>query len=263
MSIAGWLPEEWLKTIALIIARKPDGEQSIGTCFLVGHKNSFCLVTAKHVIRDLDTDEQYTNEKVFFNSASGGIVAKDLDLIRSITPVQWHYHSNSRIDLAVTHFPLDATMDDVKVFPENMFAQLNSLSEGDDVFFLGFPLGKGAIEIDDQGRLQVRRRIKPILRGGMIASREDDGTLLIEANVYPGSSGSPVFLKPSPITLSPQGIGLGGGRGAVFVGIATGYVPYKGENTNLARVYSADQLTAILASAEFESELPRAPEESG
>ncbi|MEE9282708.1 MAG: serine protease [Nitrososphaerales archaeon] len=240
MSIRGWLDQDWLKTIVLITF----GDNSFGTGFLVLHDRVFLIVTAKHVVVDRDTGIERANPTVHLNNQTGGLSSRPFSSLPRT--IRWNFHEDQNVDLAVSVIGLDPTIDDFRLFPSEMFMNVAEVGQGDDVFFLGFPLGEGAIE-------SRRSQLKPILRAGTV-SLVEERRLLVEASVYEGSSGSPVFLKPSPFTLTENAISLRR-QSARLVGVATGYIGYEGQNTNLAKVFSADRVGEIIRSPDFQPTL--------
>lgn len=178
-------------------------------------------------------------------------------------------HSNPAVDIAVIPFapPEDAGVD-FKVIQKDMFALSDyrrdqSVSEGDEVFFTGL-------------MPQVYGKLKntPVVRYGRIALVTDEPFatdqgeaeyLYVEANSYPGNSGSPVFLRFGP-TRKAGTITLGGDR-IMLLGVMHGYL-HQGrlldqvdvatasktlaflENINIAMVCPVDYLAEILDSPE-------------
>ena len=92
-----------------------------------------------------------------------------------------------------------------------------------------------------------------------------------------GNSGSPVFLKPSPIRYDDAGtISLGGDKlGGKFIGVIGEYIPYREvaisaqtgrpriifeENTGLSKVWSVNYLQEIISSKDFQDQLTKVKE---
>ena len=100
-----------------------------------------------------------------------------------------------------------ATVDDLKEWGS---------SEGDGVFLLGYPM-----------KLAGKDRHHAICRTGCIARIRDlyegiSNEFLIDATVFPGNSGGPVFNKPDLIAIQ----GTKKQTSCKLIGIATGYLPY-------------------------------------
>ena len=105
------------------------------------------------------------------------------------------------------------------------------VSEGDGVFAIGFPLS--LVGYEDQ--------IFPIVRQGCIARIQDwlsgrARRILIDANIFPGNSGGPVFLRPTAMASA----GANANDVAYLIGMVSGYIPYRevavSPQTNQARV---------------------------
>ena len=152
------------------------------------------LITNRHVIGD------HKEMWVKFNPTDE-TPTKDLQLtaVNSKGEPLWKTHADGKTDIAVTQ--LDAgylQQNQLKYyFIENdhhvfdMKAVIdNDLTEGDPLFVLGFPMG-----------IVMDQRQHVICRAGSVArirdykeSRSQD--ILIDAFIFPGNSGGPVFTQP-------------------------------------------------------------------
>ena len=230
------------------------------TGFLVSIHDIYHLVTAKHVLLDQSGNIDDSWMLAFFNSKDGKIASRSIEEIKRNFSVDWRFHENKEVDIAIIPFGLDPQKDDVKIIPDNMFIPTERLSELYDVFFLSYQPG-----------IEPQKRISPIIRTGTISVINDDKTFYIDASAFPGNSGSPVFLKPSPIRYDKKGISIGGDElGGKFIGIIGEYVPYREiavstqtgrprvifeENTGLSRVWSVAFIREILDSDIFKEQL--------
>ena len=82
---------------------------------------------------------------------------------------------------------------------DNFLPATYSLHPGDDVFIMGYPLG-----------LKDNKNNLPIFRNAMIASSyrvpfDGKPLFLTDANLHPGTSGSPVITKPKNTLVDEQG----------------------------------------------------------
>ena len=256
------LIEEVKKTIVFLGKIDREGElQFYATGFLVNVENAYHLLTAKHVIADMKTNKLKDDEMhVFFNSKGGGIASRSIKDIKKGFEVNWIFHQNAEVDIAIIPFGLDPAKDDVKVIPDNLFLLPDSLFELYDVFFLSYQPG-----------VEFKERVAPIIRGGIISIINEDKTFHIDASAFPGNSGSPVFLKPSPIRFGVKGISIGGDQlGGKFIGIIGQYIPYQEvaistqtgrprvvfeENTGLSKVWSVTFIRELLESSAFREQL--------
>jgi len=257
------LIDEIKKTVAFI--GEIDDKNKIkfkATGFLVHIQNIHHLVTAKHVLLDQNGNIDDSWMLAFFNSKDGKIASRSIEEIKRNFSVDWIFHENKEVDIAIIPFGLDPQKDDVKTIPDDMFIPTERLFELYDVFFLSYQPG-----IDPQ------KRISPIIRTGTISVINDDKTFYIDASAFPGNSGSPVFLKPSPIRYDEEGkgISIGGDKlGGKFIGIIGEYIPYREiarsdqtgrprvifeENTGLSRVWSVPFIRQILDSGIFKEQL--------
>jgi len=233
------------------------------TGFFVSIKNIFHLVTAKHVIYDKQTGK--INDKdvlIFFNLLNKNIGARHIDDIKSKLSVEWMFHDDPNVDIAIIPFGFDPKTHDIKVVPDNMFLTIDNVYELYDVFFLSLQPG-----------IVYQNKISPILRTGTVSIINDDNTFYIDASAFPGNSGSPLFLKPSPIRFDQKGISIGGDPlGGRFIGIIGEYLPYSEvaisiqtgkprvifeENTGLSMVWSVSFIKEIENTERFKNQIDR------
>jgi hypothetical protein len=256
------LIEEIKKTVVFLGKIDHEGKpQFYATGFLVTVQNVYHLLTAKHIVVDMKTGKLQDDEMlVFFNLKDGGIAARSIKDIKRSSGANWIFHKNAEVDIAIIPFGLDPQKDDVKVIPDNLFFLPDSLFELYDVFFLSYQPG-----------VKFQRKVAPIIRGGTISIINEDKTFHIDAFAFPGNSGSPVFLKPSPIRFDEKGISIGGNQlGGKFIGIIGEYIPYQEvaistqtgrprvvfeENTGLSKVWSVTFIREILESSAFGEQL--------
>jgi hypothetical protein len=244
----------------LALRDEKGGYVPIGTGFLLAHPfggRSFnCLVTAKHVI--MKDDGQLRNDVfIVANKKTMGIDALQLSVL-SHSGIVWKAHAEK--DVGIIPIPVIPKIHDLKRLSSDLVEDFSNVREGDEIFFLGFPLSLGA----------TPSRVTPIVRGGMVAMKNEDETFLIDANVFPGNSGSPVFFKPCPFTSGPTGLKLGQIRPPKLIGIVTSYLPYEEvavspqtgrarasfqENSGLASVLSMRFIREVLTSSDFQTML--------
>jgi hypothetical protein len=237
--------------------------QFYATGFLVKIQNVYHLVTAKHVVVDPETGKFVDNKiQAFFNLKDGRINARSIDHIKKHFGANWMFHENNDVDIAIIPFGLNPKKDSVKTIPDNMFLSSDRLFEVYEVFFLSYQPG-----------IHPQKRISPIIRSGIISLINDDKTFYIDASAFPGNSGSPVFLKPSPIRFDEKVISIGGDKlGGKFIGIIGEYLPYQEvaistqtgrprvvfeENTGLSKVWSITFINEIIESDVFKQQLEK------
>ncbi len=158
------------------------------------------LVTNKHVIKDGTkmTLEMHTLDSDLKKTGSSGIQIS-LDKQRKISIEKelnelFFFHPKDDVDIAILNLninifrdflPLVIPVEIDKVIPEE---DADDIEIYDDVIFIGYPNG-----------LYDKKNLLPIIRKGSFATPyqvDFDGhpIFLIDASVFPGSSGSPVFL---------------------------------------------------------------------
>jgi Trypsin-like peptidase domain len=174
-----------------------------GTCDAVGKtKYRTFMVTNRHVIEEA-VAKGYTHV-VARTATSASLQARDFNvpLIKD-NEIAWLTHPQSDVDLAALPFglhharavgaPIQLIVAD-QHFMRTGEMQKAGVSEGDGVFLLGFSLG-----IVD-GRLPT-----PIVRGTIARVRDTYvdpvREFMVDAPVFPGGSGGPVFLKPEILSL--------------------------------------------------------------
>jgi len=138
-----------------------------------------------------------------------------------------------------------------------------NITVGDEIFLLGYP-----------DAIFDPRNVSPILRTGVIATVPLEGYafndilraryglpdridgFLIDANVFPGSSGSVVVLKPQPTTIGPRGETIVSGAKKIpyVLGIVSGSIPIVDtalgtvQRMGLGIVYSANAIRDVIES---------------
>lgn len=206
------------------------GNQGCGTGFVFEYHTDErfypFLVTNKHVIKDA------VRGKIYFHRGNSGKpmlgkgIVFDVDGIENI----WHGHPDENVDVTISF--LMPMLDHLQTLGHEPFfsaissdliptkEQLDVFEAIEEVVFVGYPNG-----IWDQENLL------PILRRGTTATPigiefQNRGMFLIDASVFQGSSGSPVFLYTSGPYLDQGGIVVNAFRKRLFfLGIvAAGYL---------------------------------------
>lgn len=199
-----------LFSTVLIVADTDNTEtKSIGTGFLVGNKISedseqIFLITNKHVIAKADENAKVVGKfgKAYFSfTKSENNLPKLGDILRidvsNLTDL-FLQHPNEDVDLAICNISeiynqIKSTLNQdifIRTIPVNIIPDKSIEFDAiEEVLFVGYPNG-----IYDQ------KNNLPIIRRGITASScevDFNGLkrFIVDAHVYPGSSGSPVFIK--------------------------------------------------------------------
>jgi hypothetical protein len=247
--IEHWLPEEILKTIVLFRIPNSVGDMvPHGTGVLLNVENIYVLVTCKHIVLDEKGGKKILNLEAVVNRTDGTKSIKNIDLIQKQFGLRWFFHSNSNVDIAISPVAIEEGKDDIKTFRYKDISKSEDINLGDDVFFLCFPLGIGVEDFD---------KISPLVRTGIVSQKRRGNSYLIDANVYPGSSGSPVFFRPTIAKRNPPNMDLGVMRRIKMIGIVNQSINLGIDNSGLGIVQSCDLLAEIIESSEFQKILPK------
>lgn len=161
--------------------------------------NIFFLITNKHVIQNA---KEMTIKMHKMDSAKANNTTKhieiNLDNQEEITLEEdmnslFYFHPNEKIDIAILNMNQNVLK---KFIPLLLAIEIDSIIPNenseigiyDDVTFIGYPNG-----------LYDQKNLLPIIRKGVFATPyqvdfNHEKIFLIDASVFPGSSGSPVFL---------------------------------------------------------------------
>lgn len=246
--------EQLLFTTAYIESTFPREEtSSTGFLYLVNTSsgNQLFLVTNRHVVFDESRGGLATKIKVKLikAGADGSANLGEFTFIHSedFGQKNWYGHPNPEIDIAIIPFgswveelvklgqrPFFRTISPEMVYETGTKPELDSLEE---ITFIGYP----------NGLFDLKHHL-PIVRRGITATSIDidfNGMphFIIDAGVYPGSSGSPVFILNQGWIKDRQG-NLSMGSRVVLVGV----ISRTYHRTSIAEV--RDSSTALSASVQ-------------
>ena len=215
------IAEQLLFATLRIVGPRDSGPASVGTGFIVSHRwadgsEGPFLVTNKHVIRDT-----IRGDLTFTLAESPG--DESVPLLGRFTSVglgeeawRWTPHPSQAVDIAV--LPLAPVVNHLhereetpyyKSIPTDMAPEqdvVEDLDAVEEVLFVGYPSG-----------IYDRANNLPITRKGITATPvaidyEGNPVFLIDASVFPGSSGSPVFIHNKGSWPTRSGALMGGQR---------------------------------------------------
>jgi hypothetical protein len=195
---------------------RPDkpNRPAVGTGFLVQHqwgketKGDF-LVTARHVVEAGPTGRMYLHT----SSAGAPVLGNHYRLNVADWASAWQFHPDPNVDVAV--LPFGPVLQHIKEAKAEVFTRtiqhdlvasddaMSKLDSLESVAFHGFPMG-----------LFDRAHMLPIARRGVTATPvfidyEQLPAFLIDASVFWGSSGSPVFIADQGSYGTPTGTVIG------------------------------------------------------
>lgn len=257
--------------------RGKDGLPSItrGTGFLIFHKLSgdrghVFLTTNKHMIPPEGKEEAISvRVNIKEGKASPKVKFIEIPVVGEDNKYLPHVkvHRNQDTDVAVINITKFVNQHKIKGtwLPESLFGtkaklKAENITVGDEIFVLGYP-----------SAIFDPRNVFPILRQGIIATvpvegyafnkelqlkyktpRKIDG-FLIDANIFPGSSGSLVILKQQAVTIGSGGIVVSGAKRTPYIlGIVSGSIPiidFKGKSIQrmgLGIVYSVETIEEVI-----------------
>jgi hypothetical protein len=269
------LNEAFLRSTVLVNFDVAPGKQSFGTGFFVfrpiqGDQGHVLLITNKHV---LPTEGAAKSIRI---RVTVGPVDKPAVRLIEVPVVGQNgkylpnvkLHPKQGFDVAAVNLTetivkegIQGTWLPLDLFSTPQRLRDESITVGDEIFLLGYP-----------DAIFDARNVSPILRTGVIATAPLEGyafndTLrakfgvpdridgfLIDANVFPGSSGSVVVLKQQPTTIGPQGQTVVSGAKKIpyVLGIVSGSIPITDaalgstQRMGLGIVYSADAIRTVI-----------------
>jgi hypothetical protein len=276
MSNAQTLNKAFLDSTVLISYKADSKRTSSGTGFFVfreinNNQGHIFLITNKHVLPPKGEEKSINirvntqvEEENKVNQIDIDIVGKDGNYLPYVG-----FHPNDNFDIAAINITESVIKHNIKGswLPYSLFAtkdifKKENISIGDEIFFLGYP-----------DSIYDPRNVFPILRIGIISTVPTEGYsfnkrlreqysipekidgFLIDANVFPGSSGSLVILKPQIATVTSQGTIFDRTKKIPYLlGIISVSLPIfdtileSGQRMGLGVVYSADAIKETIES---------------
>lgn len=240
--------KQLLYTSVRIETKFGDGSTGVGTSFVFRDSGSpegqqLFLVSNKHVVAEAETG------LVFFTKESANgepLLGEPFFLKNDGFASQWHGHPDESVDVAV--MPLSWQLDMIgkggeiahlrpvlahEIAEPSIFENLDVSAP---VLFVGFPDGM----FDEKHYL-------PIVRRGYVATSPEldfngQPVFLIDASVFPGSSGSPVFTVGDNLIGGTPALKLLGIISAVYTQATDGSISWQPAPTNQVPVPSIEQM---------------------
>ena len=248
------IPEDWHRCVVPLETLQDS--QFVATGFLMNFYTIPCLITNKHVIKEKNIQYRLNLPGQRIDRIKIGREKGFEDFFN------WVYHSNDNVDLAAILVPFEASTSAIGMYFDTIESP-DEIYDGREIFYWGFPQGSGA---------EKSSQHYPIMRSGVIAQSRFQDKFMIEANVFPGSSGSPVFTKS--IIRKDEKASSKEKMRIVFkapklVGIVSSYIPYEDiayskqtqqprvvfqENSGLAWAIKANRIFDIIKSKEFKEQ---------
>lgn len=260
------LTEELNKAVVFIgfdnfVSGKLKDDIFIGTGFLLNISNFFYVCTAKHVIYDFKKREIKKNLWAAVRKKTGKYQKVYFDVIREKYKTDWIFHKVKKYDISLLPIELNINDTDFKLIPKDLFfdSTQSKPSELLQVFFCSYQPG-----------VEKVKDISPVIRSGFIARVNKDHTMIIDANTFPGNSGSPLFVAPTVGLVRDEGPQIGNPLSGKFLGVVTSYIPYNDiadsrqtgkpriifeENTGLATIHTHEILGEILNSKALKDQI--------
>lgn len=225
-SLGQTINTEFLQSTVLVSYERSAGQATMGSGFFVfrpigGGQGHVFLVTNRHVIPPEGSAKSIKLRVITKAGPASTVQFVDVTIIGpdgKYLPIV-KTHPNPDFDIAVVNLTDVILREKIQAawIPVDLFAtpdrlKAENISVGDEIFLLGYP-----------NAIFDPRNVSPILRIGIIATVPIEGYVfndrlksefglperidgfLVDANVFPGSSGSVVILKPQPTTIGPNG----------------------------------------------------------
>jgi hypothetical protein len=215
------------------------------TGFFFTNESKLYLVTNRHVVRDelnrLFPDKLrlrlHTNAQDHTQNAD-----YDVPLYRDMKSV---WREKPGVDLVAIELPMQEMMSRfvlIALAPSLLPPRDLVVGPGDELLIVGYPRGFSDLV-----------RNYPIVRMGAVASSyptpfRGQPYFLIDARLHPGTSGSPVFAKPTNIQRTSS-MTLVGEYKMFFLGVNSGEINFGGESSGLNTIWYAAEVVALTESS--------------
>ena len=267
--------KSFLQSTVLVTFKVSPNKQRFGTGFFVyrpiesddGH---VFLITNKHVLPPEGTTKSIRIRVTVGSADNPAVRFAEVPVVgqngKYLTNVKLHPKQGfdvAAVDVTDTIMKegIQGTWLSLDLFSTPQRLKNENITIGDEIFLLGYP-----------DAIFDARNVWPILRIGVIATVPLEGYafndalrakfslpdridgFLVDANVFPGSSGSVVVFKPQPMTMGPGGSAVvsSAKKTSYVLGIVSGSIPISDtalgtkQRMGLGIVYSADVIRSVI-----------------
>jgi hypothetical protein len=233
--------ETWLKTVVSIERTVNNIPDPRGTGFIVtSPKGHLLLVTAKHVVRD---DEGAVLQDLVYRVNRRGAPGVGFLIDKGMSPLGGTWRLSKTDDVAVRFIcqPDDA---DLYRLPTDALLLRGRVRAGAPVIVAGYPLG-----------MISNANSFPVLRRGIVSMREAPGTsaLLVDAELYPGNSGGPVFYVPTVQGPAPKEWEMTSITDIKVLGLVSAARPWGPQYVGLTYIVPSDAILDLMHRADVEA----------
>jgi hypothetical protein len=240
--------KQLLFTCVRIETTYADGSSGVGTSFVFQDAASpegkqLFLVSNKHVVAKSIMGIVFFTEKSADNQP---ILGKPIHLQLDSFASQWHGHPDEAIDIAV--MPLSWQLDLLAKGGKTPFIRPILANElADPSVFEGLDVSAPALFIGFPDGMFDEKHFLPIVRRGHVATSPDldfNGSpiFLIDASVFPGSSGSPVFSVGDNLIGGTPALKWLGVISSVYTQSTDGRITWQPAPTRRVPIPSIDQM---------------------
>jgi S1-C subfamily serine protease len=198
---------ELLLVVSLVFQIQNGRPVGTATGFFYLKNETIYFVTNRHVVLDETKAIKPDALRIKVHTDSNDLTKNtDIDIPLYVgTAPRWHVHndySSKRIDIAVIELDQQRFKSGLLIKAlnsTNFLAKDLKITTGEDVIVMGYPRG-----------LSDSTHNLPIVRNATISSAygidfQGSPLFLVDANLYPGMSGSPVMTKPKDVWPDTQG----------------------------------------------------------
>lgn len=247
---------ELLFVVALVTIVQGGKPVGTATGFFYLREDNLYFVTNRHVVLDEAKGITAESLRVRLHADPNNLtknVEREIPLYNAGQPL-WFVHPNyakSKIDIAIVK--LDKTALTVGTYikaleASNFLPERFMMNPGEDVMAIGFPRGFS----DSKHNL-------PLIRNALVSSAygidfDETPMFLVDANLYPGMSGSPVLTRPKNIWPDMEGnTHMLTGSPTYFLGVFSATISTRGaasqnEALGLGTVWYGKLIDEIIAS---------------